>query len=199
MSCFSSRAVSFPVEKASKVVMLDGTIREFSRCTIANHAMEDESDCIIFDTNKLHIGEYILPLKPDAELESGHTYMLLPQSMLHHRLDSVDMEKLSLKVKEAVLVAAVEKMVGRSSSFCCLREMLSGQEIEERIRLREEKREKKEGEDVQISKTGSRGKIIKTGSISGEGKKEKKVERKQSKSQYVWYLGFASFPIEEDY
>jgi PADRE domain len=199
MSCLSSRALSFPVEKASKVVMLDGTLREFSRCTTANYAMEEESDCIIFDTNKLHVGENILPLKPDAELESDHTYMLLPQSMSHHRLDSVDMEKLSVKVKEAVLMAAVENKRGRSSSFCGLREMLSGQEIEEKINHREEMREKKEGEDVKMRKTESRGKITKTRSFSGEGKNEKKVENKQSKIQYVWYLGFASFPTEEDY
>lgn len=173
--------------------MLDGTLREFSRCTTANHVMEDESDCIIFDTDKLHVGEHILQLEPDAELKSGHVYMLLPQSMLHHRVDSADMEKLSVKVKEAVLMAAVEKKFDRSTSFCGL--MLSGQEIEEKIN----RREKREGEAIQVIKTESRGKINKIESDSGEKKKEeKKGERKQSKCQYVWYLGFASFPIEEE-
>lgn len=222
MRRFSSRAASLPTEKESKVVMLDGTLQEFSQGATASYAIEDESDCIIFDTSKFHVGEYLLPLEPDSELESGHIYMLLPQSMLNHRLNSVDMEKFSVKIKEALLMAAVEKKFDRSSSFCGLRGMLSGPEIGEKINRREEKREKREGGEGRISKTesmektnkveagveertnkkiigGGMGKINKTENESGDGmKEEKKGERKQSKCRYVWYLGFASFPIEEE-
>ncbi|KAF3335309.1 hypothetical protein FCM35_KLT19816 [Carex littledalei] len=194
MRRFSYRAASMPTEKASKVVMLDGTLREFSPGLTANHAIEDEPDCIIFDTNKFYVGEYILPLEADFELESDHIYMLLPQSMLNHRLSSVDMERLSVKIKEALLMAAVEKKFDQSSSFCGLREMLSGPEIGEKINRREEKREKIcKTENIEKTKeieVWTEEKINKT--------EEKKGERKQSNSQYVWYLGFATLPIEEE-
>lgn len=177
--------------------MLDGTLREFFTGATACDAMEEEIGCVIFDTHKLCAGECISPLGPNEELKPGEVYMLLPQAILNHRLDSDDIEKLAVKVEEALLMAAVEDKYERSSSFCGLREMLPCKDIGEKL-IWKDQRER-------ISKTEGKEKIINKNAcgckemINKIGDEEKKKEaRKQCKSRYVWYLGFANFPIEDE-
>ncbi|KAJ6816683.1 uncharacterized protein M6B38_415275 [Iris pallida] len=101
-SCEAAPTVG-PAAPTVKVVMEDGTLREFDRPVRPGTAVIGRSDrWFVCDADGMEFDEFVSAVGSDRWLLPGRIYFVLPRTMLKSRLRAEELAKLAVKASSAL-------------------------------------------------------------------------------------------------
>nr|ABK21767.1 unknown [Picea sitchensis] len=116
-SCVSSTATSSVPAATAKLILMDGSILEFSEVVRSQEILQEYPGHFICNSDGLYAGRNISQvLRDDDQLQIGQLYFLLPQRKLQFVLTDSDMASLLFKISTAWQSAQKKKRQSRRLS-----------------------------------------------------------------------------------
>lgn len=88
--------------ETSKVVVHDGTMREFTYEVKVGYVLQLYPDCFICDSDEMGFDDVVLAMHEDEVLRLGQLYFALPLTRLKKSLPAVEMAALAVKASSAL-------------------------------------------------------------------------------------------------
>jgi hypothetical protein len=115
-SCVSSNGTSSVPAATAKLILMDGSIKEFSEEVRSQEILQEYPGHFICNSDGLYVGQNISQvLGDDDQLQTGQLYFLFPQRKLQFVLTVPDMASLLFKINNAWLSA--QKKRGRAEDY----------------------------------------------------------------------------------
>nr|ACJ85109.1 unknown [Medicago truncatula]AFK43285.1 unknown [Medicago truncatula] len=99
--------------ETSKVVVHDGTMREFTYEVKVGYVLQLYPDCFICDSDEMGFDDVVLAMHEDEVLRLGQLYFALPLTRLKKPLPVVEMAALAVKASSALTKSGEKCGVGR--------------------------------------------------------------------------------------
>ncbi|KAL6012438.1 hypothetical protein ACLOJK_002927 [Asimina triloba] len=97
------RTISPPCSPTpAKLILVDGTLREFHQPIRARHVTSDHHACFVCDAESMRVGSQVPHVEDDENLQPGRIYFLLPAALFRDELSLQQLCELAVKAGAAL-------------------------------------------------------------------------------------------------